>query len=221
MLEVTIYKRLTDFDLNVSFKLNNGVLGLMGASGSGKSMILKCIAGIERPDAGRIVWDDVVLFDSKLNINVPICKRNIGYMFQNYALFDNMSVFDNVASSLKVRKVKDLSNRVMAILKQLQIDHLSNRYPRQLSGGQRQRVALARLLIYQPSVILLDEPFSAIDEDLKEKLMIIMKQELKDINQPVLLVSHNKNEIDCLCEDKYIIKKGKIVNENNNINMFM
>ncbi len=210
MLEVQIYKKLAEFDLDVSFQVNDNILGLMGASGSGKSMTLKCIAGIETPDQGRIVLNDRVLFDSEKKINVPIQKRNVGYMFQSYALFPNMDVYENISVGLRARKVKDVDIVVRKVMKRFQISELASRYPKQLSGGQRQRVALARLMAYEPDVLLLDEPFSALDEDLKEDLLRELKSELQ-ISKPVVFVSHNKEEVNELCDFKYKIKLGEIV----------
>ena len=210
MLEVQIYKKLAEFDLDVSFQVNDNISGLMGASGSGKSMTLKCIAGIETPDQGRIVLNDRVLFDSEKKINVPIQKRNVGYMFQSYALFPNMNVYENISVGLRARKVKDVDIVVQKVMKQFQISELASRYSKQLSGGQRQRVALARLMAYEPDVLLLDEPFSALDEDLKEDLLRELKSELQ-ISKPVVFVSHNKEEVNELCDFKYKIKQGEIV----------
>lgn len=210
MLEVQIYKKLAEFDLDVSFQVNDNILGLMGASGSGKSMTLKCIAGIETPDQGRIVLNDRVLFDSEKKINVPIQKRNVGYMFQSYALFPNMNVYENISVGLRARKVKDVDIVAQKVMKQFQISELASRYSKQLSGGQRQRVALARLMAYEPDVFLLDEPFSALDEDLKEDLLRELKSELQ-ISKPVIFVSHNKEEVNELCDFKYKIKQGEIV----------
>ena len=210
MLEVQIYKKLAEFDLDVSFQVNDNILGLMGASGSGKSMTLKCIAGIETPDQGRIVLNDRVLFDSEKKINVPIQKRNVGYMFQSYALFPNMNVYENISVGLRARKVKDVDIVAQKVMKQFQISELASRYSKQLSGGQRQRVALARLMAYEPDVLLLDEPFSALDEDLKEDLLRELKSELH-ISKPVIFVSHNKEEVNELCDFKYKIKQGEIV----------
>ena len=198
MLEVQIYKKLAEFDLDVSFQVNDNISGLMGASGSGKSMTLKCIAGIETPDQGRIVLNDRVLFDSEKKINVPIQKRNVGYMFQSYALFPNMDVYENISVGLRARKVNDVDIVVRKVMKQFQISELASRYPKQLSGGQRQRVALA------------DEPFSALDEDLKEDLLRELKSELQ-ISKPVVFVSHNEEEVSELCDFKYKIKLGEIV----------
>ena len=210
MLEVQIYKKLAEFDLDVSFQVNDNISGLMGASGSGKSMTLKCIAGIETPDQGRIVLNDRVLFDSEKKINVPIQKRNVGYMFQSYALFPNMNVYENISVGLRARKVKDVDIVVQKVMQQFRICELASRYPKQLSGGQRQRVALARLMAYEPDVLLLDEPFSALDEDLKEDLLRELKSELQ-ISKPVVFVSHNEEEVSELCDFKYKIKLGEIV----------
>ena len=209
MLEVQIYKKLAEFDLDVSFQVNDNILGLMGASGSGKSMTLKCIAGIETPDQGRIVLNGRVLFDSEKKINVPIQKRNVGYMFQSYALFPNMSVYENISVGLRARKVKDVDIVVQKVMQQFRVFELASRYPKQLSGGQRQRVALARLMAYEPDVLLLDEPFSALDEDLKKDLLQELKSELQ-ISKPVIFVSHDKEEVNELCDLKYKIKQGEI-----------
>lgn len=214
-LEVDIYKKLNEFDLDVHFKINEICLGVMGPSGSGKSMTLKCIAGIETPDSGRIVLDGRVLYDSEKHINLAPQERNIGYMFQNYALFPNMTVYDNVAASLVARKFdkNTIHDSVIQLMKDLHIEGLEKRYPRQLSGGQKQRVALARLLIYNAEVILLDEPFSAMDEDLKGELLKEMKIRLDAYHRPVVFVSHNKDEIKALSHEIYIIKKGEMIHE--------
>lgn len=214
-LEVDIYKKLHEFDLDVHFKVDDICLGIMGPSGSGKSMTLKCIAGIETPDKGKIVLGDRVLFDSEKKINLTPQQRNVGYMFQNYALFPNMTVYDNIVAPLKARKINKntIHDLALQVMKDIHIEGLEKRYPRQLSGGQKQRVALARLLVYDAEVILLDEPFSALDEDLKENLLEEMKMRLNAYHRPVVFVSHNKEEIKILSQDTYKIKKGKMVNE--------
>lgn len=206
-LYVKIFKHLAEFDLDVEFEVDQKVMGLMGASGSGKSMTLKCIAGIETPDKGKIVLNDKVLFDSEKKINIPIQKRNVGYLFQNYALFPNMNVHDNIMCGLKAHKISDMEEKIDTVLKQFHITELKERYPNQLSGGQKQRVALARLVAYDPDVLLFDEPFSALDEDLKEGLMKELKTVLS-VDKPVIFVSHNKEEVQYLCERKYKIKQG-------------
>ncbi len=206
-LYVKIFKHLAEFDLDVEFNVDQKVMGLMGASGSGKSMTLKCIAGIETPDYGKIVLNDKVLFDSEKKINIPIQQRNVGYLFQNYALFPNMSVKENIACGLKAHRVDEIEEKIDCVLKQFHIYELKDRYPNQLSGGQKQRVALARLVAYDPDVLLFDEPFSALDEDLKEGLMKELKPVLST-DKPVIFVSHNKEEVQYLCERKYKIKQG-------------
>jgi len=210
-LEVRIYKRLKEFDLNVDFCVEDDVVGLMGRSGSGKSMILKCIAGIMTPDEGKIVLDDRVLFDASKKINLTPQKRNVGYLFQSYALFDNMTVYQNIATVLKAHKIpKDEAEKgILQMMGTFHLEGLEKRYPRQLSGGQKQRVALARLLVYQPDVILLDEPFSALDSDLKGELQDELIHILKSYGQPALFVSHDREEVKKICQKIYKINKGE------------
>lgn len=210
-LEVDIYKKLKNFDLSVNFTVNDECLGFMGSSGSGKSMTLKCIAGIETPDRGRIVLNDQVLFDSEKRIHLPPQQRHIGYLFQSYALFLNMDVYHNIACGLKAHKEKNIDQRVDEMLHLFQIEDLKTRYPLQLSGGEKQRVALARVFAYSPDVLLLDEPFSAIDEDLKENLMNELIQILKQYQKPVIFVSHNQEEVNQICQKQLKIKTGEIV----------
>ena len=201
-LEVVIFKKLSEYDLDVCFESHEDRLGLMGPSGSGKSMVLKCIAGIMTPDAGRIVLDDEVLFDSDLKINISPQKRKIGYMFQNYALFDHMNVYHEDKQVIK--------EKVQQIMKDFQIDDLQKRYPRQLSGGQKQRVALARLLVYDTNLVLLDEPFSALDESLKEMLLNETKKKLIEYQKKCLFVTHSPKEMEMMCDNKLKIKRGRL-----------
>lgn len=212
-LELTIHKKLKEFDLQVSLMPDTRVFALMGPSGAGKSMILKCIAGIERPDAGRIVLDDRVLFDSKERICLTPQKRRVGYLFQSYALFPNMNVERNILSGLSKssytkKEKQDIAERELT---RFHLEELRERYPRQLSGGQRQRVAFARLLAYDPALLLLDEPFAALDQDLKEELQENLKQLLQEIQTPAILVTHDSREASLLGNKIYHIKKGEIV----------
>ena len=211
-LYVNIAKRLNQFNLQVEFNLENGLTGLMGASGSGKSMTLKCIAGIELPDSGKIVLDGKVLFDSEAKVNLPPQKRNVGYLFQSYALFPNMNVVENILCGLQAKGLSDAeaNARAQKLVEKFKLQGLEKSYPRQLSGGQKQRVALARLLAAEPEVILLDEPFSALDEDLKEDLQRELRAALAEFGGVVLLVSHNKSEIKKLCNSAYVIKQGQV-----------
>ena len=211
-LYVNIAKRLNQFNLQVEFNLENGLTGLMGASGSGKSMTLKCIAGIELPDSGKIVLDGKVLFDSEAKVNLPPQKRNVGYLFQSYALFPNMNVVENILCGLQAKGLSDAeaNERAQKLVEKFKLQGLEKSYPRQLSGGQKQRVALARLLAAEPEVILLDEPFSALDEDLKEDLQRELRAALAEFGGVALLVSHNKSEIKKLCNSAYVIKQGQV-----------
>ena len=194
-LLVDIRKQLGTFRLDVSFTAENGVTTLLGASGCGKSMTLKCIAGIEKPDEGRIVLDGEVLFDSEKKINLPPQKRRVGYLFQNYALFPNMTVRQNILCGLcreKDRAVRE--KRLREMLKLMQLESLENHKPAQLSGGQQQRTALARIVVSEPRVLLLDEPFSALDGHLRDSLKIELRDLLDRFGREVLMVTHDRNE---------------------------
>ncbi len=210
-LEVHITKKLEGFDLKVNFKAGNDVLGLLGASGSGKSMILRYIAGIETPDLGKIVLNDRVLFDSENKINIPIRKRKVGFLFQNYALFPNMTVEQNIGFALPKSIIKaDRAGKIKKKIIALKLNGLEKRYPYQLSGGQQQRVALARALVVEPELLLLDEPFSALDEHLKTSMLIQLKEDLIEFNGPSIFVTHNMEEVYQLCNNLIIINSGHI-----------
>lgn len=210
LLEVNIKKKLRNFTLQADFKLENEVLGLMGISGSGKSMLLKCLAGIESPDEGYIILDGVTLFDSDKNINVAVQKRCIGYLFQNYALFPNMSVAENILCGLRAKNCtkRECNEKLEQLVSLFRLNGMENAFPRQLSGGQKQRVALARLLGAEPEIILLDEPFSALDAGLKEELQAELKILLKNYGKAAVLVSHDKQEVYRLSGRQFYIKDG-------------
>ena len=193
MIQVHIRKKFAGFCLHMDFEHEGGCLGILGASGSGKSMTLKCIAGIEKPDQGRIVVGDRVLFDSEKKINLTPQQRRVGYLFQNYALFPNMTVEENIGAGIREKKLR--REKTAMQIRRFQLTGLEKRYPGQLSGGQQQRVALARMMANEPEVILLDEPFSAMDGYLKEKLQYEMMEALKDFPGDVLLVSHSRDDI--------------------------
>lgn len=209
-LYVDITKRFRDFSLHVSFHTDKERMGLLGASGCGKSMTLKCIAGIEKPDEGSIVLNDRILFDSKKRIDLTPQKRRVGYLFQNYALFPNMTVEENIGCGLKGPKVKK-KPRVDQMIGLLRLKDLEKRYPMQLSGGQQQRVALARILAYEPDVLMLDEPFSALDAYLKENLQEELLSVLKEYGGDTLIVSHNRDEVYSLCEKISVIDSGRLI----------
>ncbi len=218
-LYVDIKKRLGKFNLNVQFSSSQGIMSLLGSSGSGKSMTLKCIAGIETPDEGRIVLDDRILFDSEKKINLPPQKRKVGYLFQNYALFPNMTVEENIGAGVHLPE-KEKERHVKEKIKTFFLEGLEKKRPSQLSGGQQQRVALARILASEPDIIMLDEPFSALDSCLKWQLEQEIIEILSKFKGTVLLVSHNRNEVYRLSNDIAVISDGKIETVNKKEDLF-
>ena len=206
-LIIDIRKRFEKFKLNVSLEADNQVTGLLGASGCGKSMTLKCIAGIETPDEGRIVLGDRVLFDSERHINLSPQKRRVGYLFQNYALFPNMTVAQNIA--VGVRDRSRLPETVSRLIRTFYLEGNEKKYPRQLSGGQQQRVALARIMATEPEVLLLDEPFSALDSYLKYQLELELADTLGGFPGTVLWVSHDRGEVFRNCRRVCVIDRGR------------
>lgn len=208
-LFVDIKKSYPDFTLDVSFELREVPLGILGASGSGKSMTLKCIAGIVTPDEGKIVVDGRVLFDSQKKINLRPQLRRVGYLFQNHALFPTMTVEKNIAEALPGSR-REKQARIDRLLTQFELDGLGKRYPAQLSGGQKQRVAVARVLASEPDVLLLDEPFSALDAYLKESLQLDMKRRLADFAGHAIMVTHDRDEAYKLCPRLLLLADGKV-----------
>ena len=202
-LRIDIHKQLGDFSLDVALEASpNGpeLLGLLGASGCGKSLTLKCIAGIERPDRGKITLDGQVLFDSDQGIDLPPQKRRVGYLFQNYALFPNMTVAQNILCGLRWQKDKAARRESLAhMVSLLRLEGLEHRRPHQLSGGQAQRVALGRILVNRPRLLLLDEPFSALDSHLRDRLQLELRELLAGCGLPALLVTHSRDEAYHLC----------------------
>lgn len=210
-LEVHITKKLPGFELRVDFKTDNDILGFLGASGSGKSMTLSCIAGIVTPDKGKIVLNGRVLFDSENKINIPIRDRKVGFLFQNYALFPNMTVEQNIGFGLSKSIPKiERTNKIKKKISDLQLSGMEKRYPFQLSGGQKQRVALARALVVEPEILFLDEPFSALDEHLKTSMIIQLMDDLKVFKGSTIFVTHNMEEAYQICNNIMIITEGSI-----------
>jgi molybdate transport system ATP-binding protein len=209
-LLVEIRKKLKAFTLDVSFKTGGEYLGFLGASGSGKSMTLKCISGIKTPDEGRIILNGRVLFDSVKGINLKPQERNIGYLFQNYALFPHMTVAENIAIGLSCVG-KEREQKVREMLNAFHLEGLEKKYPNKLSGGQQQRVALARCLVYRPDVLMLDEPFSALDSHLRDQLQVELMGFLKLHKGEVLMVTHNRDEVYRICQNIMILDEGKSV----------
>lgn len=206
-LWVEIQKDLGAFQIDVSFSAQKGVTGLLGASGCGKSVTLKCIAGLMTPDRGHIELDGRVLFDSERKIDLPPQKRRVGYLFQNYALFPNLTVEQNIAAGVRERsRRREETNRLIA---SFCLEECRRKYPRQISGGQQQRTALARILASEPAALLLDEPFSALDSYLKWQVELELGEQLKEFSGPVLFVTHDREEVYRQCRQVCVLDQGK------------
>ena len=194
-LEVNIVKRLGDFCLRTAFSCEKEFMGILGASGSGKSLTLKCIAGIEKPDRGRIVLDGKVLFDSEKKINLPPQQRRVGYLFQTCALFPGMTVRQNILCGLRREKDREIREKLAdEMLGLLRIRDIAGQKPETLSGGQAQRTALGRILVNKPDLLMLDEPFSALDAHLRLKLQTELKNLLTGYGGGILMVTHDRTK---------------------------
>lgn len=210
MLAVTIQKQLGDFHLDVAFRAEKGIIGILGPSGCGKSITLQAIAGLLKPDAGKISIGERVLFDSEQKINIPTKDRKIGYVFQNYALFPHLSVTENIRFGLKGLSNQEKIQKVTKMIETVQLTGLEDRYPHELSGGQQQRVALARTLVTEPDILLLDEPFSALDQHVKQLLELELLEIIKhNFSGVVLFVTHNIEEAYRLCDHLCLYDRGK------------
>lgn len=210
MLCVDIKKKLADFTLHMQFAVENNILVLFGHSGCGKTTTLRCIAGLLKPDEGSIIHDGKVLFSSESKVFVPPRSRNVGYMFQEYALFPHMNVRKNIWYGVKQSddKANALYQRLMGLLK---IEHLASRFIDQLSGGEKQRVALARALMAEPSILLLDEPLSSLDRATRLELQAELKRMHEIWNIPFVLVTHDLDEAKALGDQILFMEKGRQV----------
>ena len=203
MLKCNIEKKLNHFILNVDFTVENEILCIMGESGSGKTSILNSIAGLLTPDKGEIILDDNILFSDKINLKPQ--ERNIGYVFQDYALFPNMSVKDNI---FFMNPDKDYAN---SLIEKLGIEYLLENFPNTLSGGEKQKVSIVRALANKPRLLLMDEPFSSIDEKFKNKFYEELIEIKKSLDVPIMMVTHNRHEAEILADRLIFIDKGKIL----------
>ena len=212
MLEVDIRHQLPSFLLDITFKVDSDrPLGILGTSGAGKTTLLRCIAGLETPDRGRIVLDGRTLYDSAKGINLPPQQRAVGFVFQDYALFPHLSVADNIAFGMPVtRSPEEIAREVAYQLEQMNLTGMGDRLPTQLSGGEQQRVALARVLASKPSITLLDEPFSALDSNLKEQLLKLWQKLLFNYSGSIY-VTHNLSEAYRLCPQLLIMDRGRAI----------
>lgn len=207
-LYVDIEKDLGSFKLKVKFEQENGIVGLLGQSGCGKSMTLKCIAGIVKPDKGNIISNGKVFFDSEKKINLTPQKRNIGFLFQNYALFPHMSVKENIQLGIEKLSKEEKDEITRKYLKKFRLEGFEDRYPWQLSGGQQQRIALARALCLNPDILILDEPFSALDYHLRSNMENELCEILKDFAGNVLFVTHDISEAYRISDDIIVFDNG-------------
>lgn len=219
-LYVDIEKQFSSFKLKVNFESKNEVLGLLGESGSGKSITLKCISGLITPDKGKIILNDKVFFDSEKKINLSPQLRNTGYLFQNYALFPTMKIKNNIKIGISDMP-KEKQNLLMnEYIKKFGLSGLEDHYPWQLSGGQMQRVALARALITSPDILLLDEPFSALDMHLRNNMEKELLSIIKDFNKNVVFVTHDISEAYRVCDEIIVYENGKSLKKRTKHDLF-
>ena len=209
-LYADIHKRIEAFDLNVMIESDAFRIGILGESGSGKSMTLRSIAGIETVDSGHIEVGGRVLFDSAAKTDLKPQKRNVGYMFQNYALFPTMTVMKNVMAGLG-RASEEKRCKAADMLRRFRMDGFEDKLPGELSGGQQQRVAFARIMVTEPDLILLDEPFSALDSYLRDRMQVEMLEMLEDYTGQVVMVSHSRDELYRFSEELFIVSGGRII----------
>ncbi|MGF1479944.1 MAG: molybdate ABC transporter permease subunit [Cyanophyceae cyanobacterium] len=210
-LIVDIQKQLADFRLDVSFTTDQTPLGLLGASGAGKSTIVRCIAGLDTPDRGKIILNGRVLYDSRRGIDLPPRDRACGFLFQNYALFPHLTVAENIAFGVRKKSRRDIRQEVETHLMAVDLQGMGNRYPGELSGGQQQRVALARAKASHPEMMLLDEPFSALDTYLRDKQEKLLRMSLIRYQGVTLFITHNLEEVYRVCPQLLVVDAGKAI----------
>jgi molybdate transport system permease protein len=209
-LDVQIEKKLADFTLDVALRATETPLSILGASGAGKSVLLRCIAGLERPGRGRITLHDRILFDSERRLGVPARERRIGMLFQHYALFPHRTVEQNIAFGLHDLPREEQAARTASLVSRTHLAGLEQRYPRELSGGEQQRTALARALAIQPEALLLDEPLSALDTHLRGQVEAELQETFASFRRPALLVTHNMEEAYRLGEQLLVLARGRV-----------
>jgi len=210
-LEVRLVKRLPGFTLDVEWTAGEGVAALFGPSGAGKTLTLQCLSGLLEPDAGRVVVDDRVLFDAETGVDLPPQRRQIGYVFQGYALFPHLSVADNIGFGLRDRPRAEARGRAADVIARMGLEGFEARRPHELSGGQRQRVALGRALAPDPALLLLDEPLSALDATLRQSLRDDLRRILAEWRTAAVLVTHDFTEAYRLGDRIVVYEAGRVI----------
>jgi molybdate transport system ATP-binding protein len=213
-----IRKNLDHFAVDLEYEFDHGVLVIQGESGAGKTTILNCISGLTTPDEGRISVEDRIVFDSSAGIDIPTRLRNIGYLFQSYALFPNMTVHQNITYGIKNKpeyKDKDKKEELLRyadhVMETFGIAHLKKKHPNRISGGEKQRAALSRAIVAKPSLLLLDEPFSALDQQTKEIVYQQFALFKKNFQIPTILITHDAKESEMFADHRILIKEGHII----------
>jgi molybdate transport system ATP-binding protein len=209
-LHVRLQKRVNGFTLDIEWQIGNELAVLFGFSGAGKSMTLQLIAGLIKPDKGQVSLDDIVYFDSSAGINLPPQKRPLGYVFQDLALFPHMTVLQNILYGAANLSKNEKLDRAHEMIRAFKLTGLEDRYPDEISGGQKQRVAFARALIRQPKVLLLDEPFSALDRPLRLEMRRSLREVRDNFNIPVILVTHDFEEAVAISDRMIVYELGRI-----------
>lgn len=210
-LRKTFSSKESGFSLDVDFSAAAGFTILFGPSGSGKTTLLDCVAGLTTPEAGRIALDERLLFDTNTHVDVPVARRNVGYVLQDLALFPHLTAEQNIAFGLAKLPRAACRQRVLDVLQKFRIDHLRRQHPAEISGGERQRVALARALVTDPCVLLLDEPLAALDAPTKARILDDLRRWNQEHRIPILYVTHSREEVLALGEHVLVMEQGRIV----------
>ncbi len=205
------HSEASDFTLDIDLSISAGFTILFGASGAGKTTLLDCIAGLATPDAGSIQAGAQVFFDAQARFNLPVAKRNVGYVFQDLALFPHLTVAANIAYGLDRSPASDREQRIIAIVEAFHIRDLRHRLPREISGGERQRVALARSLVTDPCILLLDEPLAALDAPAKSRILDDLRAWNEAHRIPILYVTHSRDEVFALGERVVVLERGRVL----------
>lgn len=219
-LEAEFQKTLREFTLDISFESGDESLAVLGPSGSGKTMLLRAIAGLEKPESGRISLNNRMVFDANRRIHVAARERRVGMLFQNYALFPHRTAEENIAFGLNRRPVSEREMRVCDVAQRVHVSGLEKRFPRELSGGEQQRIALARALAIEPEALLLDEALTALDTHLRNQLEQQLQETLSTFGRPALLVTHNIEEAYRLCKKLMVLVRGRIAAHGNTAEIF-